>query len=71
MDILDLHQPMSSTIGQFPDAMVSYLLLLDASGTNRAVESTGWLASGNFIGLDVDDNVVLARPKPGFSHFTG
>ena len=67
VDILDLqHNNVFTAIGKFPDAMVSYPLLLDAGGKNRAVESTGWFASRNFIGLDINDKVVLGATETGF-----
>ncbi len=67
VNILDLHHTDAfNAIGQFPDAMVSYPLLLDAAGNNRAVESPGWLASRNFLGLDVDDHIILGATETGF-----
>ena len=65
--ILDLqNQDVFQSIGQFPEAMVSYPLLLDGNGKNRAVESKVWLASRNFIALDHQDHVILGTTETGF-----
>jgi hypothetical protein len=67
VDIVDLRAcDVLKTICHFPEAMVSYPLLLDAKGNNRAIESRVWLASRNFIALDVDGGVVLGTTETGF-----
>jgi len=53
VEILDLrNQDTFKAIDAYPEAMVSYPLLIDPSGANRAVESKDWLASRNFVALD-------------------
>ncbi len=67
VDILDLKDhDVFQTIGAFSDAMVSYPLLLDATGANRAVESKAWLASRNFVALDEAGYFVLGTTETGF-----
>jgi len=67
VDILDLQdKDVFKTINAFPEAMVSYPLLIDGNGNNRAVESKDWLASRNFIGLDDAGRVVLGTTETGF-----
>jgi hypothetical protein len=67
VDIIDLrNRDVFETIGKYPEAMVSYPLLIDAGGENRAVESKVWLASRNFVALDVDGHVVLGTTETGF-----
>lgn len=67
VDILDLKdKEVLQAIGAFPEAMVSYPLLIDANGGNRAAESKVWLASRNFVGLDDGGRVVLGTTETGF-----
>lgn len=67
VDILDLKdRDVFQAIGKFPEAMVSYPLLIDADGENRAVESKTWLASRNFVALDESNRVVLGTTETGF-----
>ncbi len=67
VDILDLkNQDVFQAINKYPEAMVSYPLLLDAGGQNRAVESKVWLASRNFAALDEQGRVVLGTTETGF-----
>jgi hypothetical protein len=67
VDILDLsNRDVFDAIGQYSDAMVSYPLLIDTQGANRAVESRTWLASRNFVGLDTSDRLVLGTTETGF-----
>ena len=65
--ILDLrNQNVSKVIGQFPEAMVSYPLLIGPNGENRAVETKTWLASRNFVAIDRKGYVVLGATETGF-----
>ena len=67
VEILDLKdRDVFQAIGKFPEAMVSYPLLIDANGENRAVESKVWLASRNFVALDASGRVVLGTTETGF-----
>lgn len=67
VEILDLkNKDVFQTINAYPEAMVSYPLLIDANGENRAVESKVWLASRNFVGLDHDGRVILGTTETGF-----
>ena len=67
VDIIDLrHQDVFKAIGAYPEAMVSYPLLIDANGENRARETKVWLASRNFIGLDRVGRVVIGTTQTGF-----
>ncbi len=67
VDILDLQDlDVFKTINPFPDAMVSYPLLIDHRGENRAIESKTWLASRNFVAIDGDKHVVLGTTETGF-----
>ena len=67
VDILDLqNRDVFKTIGAYPEAMVSYPLLIDAAGANRAVESKVWLASRNFVALDDAGRVLLGTTETGF-----
>ena len=65
--ILDLRdRDVFKVIGQFPEAMVSYPLLIDPNGENRAVETKTWLASRNFVAIDRKGYVVLGATETGF-----
>lgn len=67
VDILDLKdRDVFQAIGAFPEAMVSYPLLMDGKGENRAVVSKDWLASRNFVGIDGEGRVVLGTTETGF-----
>lgn len=67
VDILDLRdQDVFKSIGQFPEVMVSYPLLIGPNGENRAIKSKTWLASRNFVAIDVDGRVVLGSTETGF-----
>jgi hypothetical protein len=67
VDILDLRsRDVFQAINAYPEAMVSYPLLIDANGGNRAVDSKGWLASRNFVALDQSDHLVLGTTETGF-----
>lgn len=67
VEILDLKgKDVFQTINAYPEAMVSYPLLMDPSGENRAIDSKVWLASRNFVGIDRDGRVVLGTTETGF-----
>lgn len=67
VDIIDLQgRDVSQALGQYPEAMVSYPLLVDPQGVNRATESHDWLASRNFVAIDHDGRVILGSTKTGF-----
>lgn len=67
VDIVDLKgQHVSEFINQFPSAMVSYPILVSPDGENRAIETRTWLASRNFVGIDLEGNVVLGATETGF-----
>jgi hypothetical protein len=65
--IIDLRQKdVLKAIAPYADAMVSYPLLIDANGGNRARETKVWLASRNFIGIDNSGRVVIGTTQTGF-----
>ena len=67
VDILDLrNRDVLQAIANYPDAVVSYPLLIDPEGGNRAVESKEWLASRNFVALDQEGRIVLGTTETGF-----
>ncbi len=67
VEILDLKdRDVFRSIGMFPEAMVSYPLLMDDKGVNRAVESKTWLAARNFVALDESKRVILGTTQTGY-----
>jgi len=67
VEILDLKdRDVFKSIGMFPEAMVSYPLLMDDKGVNRAVESKTWLAARNFVALDESKRVILGTTQTGY-----
>jgi len=67
VEILDLKDcDVFKSIGMFPEAMVSYPLLMDAKGVNRATESKTWLAARNFVAVDENKRVILGTTQTGF-----
>lgn len=65
--IIDLKgRDVDAAIAPFADAMVSYPLLIDADGRNRATESRHWLAARNFVALDRAGRVILGSTETGF-----
>lgn len=53
-------------IAAFPDAMVSYPLLLDERGVVRAQGNPTWLANRTFVAVDLDGKVLLGTTETGF-----
>ena len=67
VDIIDLKgQDTDKIISHYPDAIVSYPLLIDSQGINRATESGDWLASRNFVAIDQNGLVILGATETGF-----
>jgi hypothetical protein len=67
VEIIDLRQiNVFKAISPYPEAMVSYPLLIDANGENRARETKVWLASRNFVGIDKAGRVVIGTTQTGF-----
>lgn len=67
VDIIDLNgRDVHNTIATWPDAMVSYPLLIDPQGKNRATENKHWLAARNFVAIDQAGRVVLGTTETGF-----
>ncbi len=67
VEILDLkNRDVFQTINAFPNAIVSYPLLLDAQGQNRAPNTKVWLAARNFVGIDQDNHIILGTTETGF-----
>ncbi len=65
--ILDLKgKDVLPAIAPFPQAMVSYPLLLDEAGEVRAPTTREWLASRTFIALDGEGRVVVGTTRSGF-----
>jgi len=65
--ILDLKgKDVLAAIAPFPEAMVSYPLLLDQTGEVRAPATRDWLASRTFIALDGEGRVVVGTTRSGF-----
>ena len=66
-EIIDLRgRNVAAAINPYPEAIVSYPLLIDPAGENRAAESKGWLASRSFVALDEAGRVVLGTTETGF-----
>ena len=67
VEILDLRgKNVIEAIAPFPEAMVSYPLLLDEAGEVRAQSSADWLASRSFVALDGSGRVILGTTRSGF-----
>jgi hypothetical protein len=67
VDILDLRgQDTLLAIKKYPEAMVSYPLLLDRQGTVRAAGSAALLASRSFVAIDSAGRVVLGTTETGY-----
>src|SRR5262252_914410 len=65
--ILDLRgKDVLTAIAPFPEAMVSYPLLLDPSGEVRAPPARDWLASRTFIAQDSGERVIVGTTRSGF-----
>ena len=65
--ILDLKgRDVFQAINAYPEAIVSYPLLLGPERENRARDTKGWLASRNFVGTDGEGRVILGTTKTGF-----
>ena len=65
--ILDLkNRDVLAAIAPFPEAMVSYPLLLDEAGVVRAPPARDWLASRTFIALDGGGRVIAGTTRTGF-----
>jgi hypothetical protein len=65
--ILDLKgRDVFEAIAPYPEAMVSYPLLLDQGGEVRAPASRDWLASRTFVALDREGRVILGTTRSGF-----
>ena len=65
--ILDLKgKNVFDAIAPFPQAMVSYPLLVDAAGEVRAPPSRDWLASRTFVALDGAGRVIVGTTRSGF-----
>jgi hypothetical protein len=65
--ILDLRDKNAlAAIAPFPEAMVSYPLLVDEAGEVRAPPARDWLASRTFIALDGDGRVIVGTTRSGF-----
>jgi hypothetical protein len=50
----------------FPQAMVSYPLLLAADGSHRVTTDTDWIASRTFVAVDARGWIVLGTSKHGY-----
>lgn len=67
VEIVDLRdKDVFKAIEPYPEAMVSYPLLVDAKKENRALDTKTWLASRNFIALDNSGFVILGTTETGF-----
>jgi hypothetical protein len=65
--ILDLKgKRVDEAISAFPNAMVSYPLLIDASGTVRAQGNPTWLANRTFVAVDLDGKILIGTTQTGF-----
>ena len=65
--VIDLQKrDVIQAIADYPEAIVSYPLLIDPEGVNRAVESKEWLASRNFVGIDTSGRVIFGTTETGF-----
>ena len=65
--VLDLAgKRVDEAIGAYPEAMVSYPLLLDEQGVVRAQGNPAWLANRTFVAVDQDGKVLLGTTETGF-----
>ena len=65
--ILDLAgRPLDPAIAAFPNAMVSYPLLVDTDGVVRAQGNPTWLANRTFVAIDHQGRVILGTTETGF-----
>ncbi len=65
--IIDLKgKDVFAAVNAWPEAMVSYPLLIDGNHDNRAIENKDWLASRNFIGIDNHGLIVIGTTETGF-----
>jgi len=65
--ILDLKgKNVLDAIAPFPQAMVSYPLLVDEAREVRAPPSRDWLASRSFVAIDQEGRVILGTTRSGF-----
>jgi hypothetical protein len=65
--VLDLRgADVDAAIGAFPEAMVSYPLLVDGLGHPRAQGHPDWLASRTFVVIDPSARIILGTTRTGF-----
>jgi hypothetical protein len=64
VDLKDVTLPLG--LRPFPQAMVSYPLLLAADGSHRVTTNTDWVASRTFVGVDSQGWIVLGTSKHGY-----
>jgi hypothetical protein len=55
-----------AAIAPFPEAMVSYPLLVDEAGQIRAPPARDWLASRTFVAFDGEGRVIVGTTRSGF-----
>lgn len=66
-DVVDLlGKDVQAEIAGYPDAAVSYPLLLDASGKVRAVRNPNWIASRTLVAVDAQGRILLGTTETGF-----
>lgn len=66
-DVIDLKgRSVDEAISKYPNAVVSYPLLFDRSGTIRAQGNPTWLANRTFVGIDTDKRVVMGTTETGY-----
>jgi hypothetical protein len=69
--ILDLAgKSVDASISPFPNAMVSYPLLVDASGKVRAQGKPTWLANRTFVAVDSKGRILIGTTETGFFALT-
>jgi hypothetical protein len=66
-DVIDLEgRDVQAAILPFKEAVVSYPLLLDASGKVRAAKNPRWIASRTFVAVDEEGRIILGTTETGF-----
>ncbi|MGC4121628.1 MAG: phosphodiester glycosidase family protein [Myxococcales bacterium] len=66
-DVVDLlGANVQEAIAPFSEAVVSYPLLLDASGKVRAVRNPNWIASRTIVAVDGRGRILLGTTETGF-----
>ena len=67
VSILDLAgKSTDEELANYPDAMVSFPLLIDGQGKVRAKGKSHWLANRSFVGITKDGRIIFGATERGF-----